>query len=465
MGDTLRELRFPGHFISVAIKNFFLPGVVLFSLWATTALADTGMKPKIPSGIYPAFSVEYDYDDNIYRLENDVIQDDILVGKPSLTWKQSFNKGKEKIEASYFAEIYRYREIKGEDKENQYFDAKFIWEMTNKLKLELGGDYANAYESRGASGTRVGRSNQPDAWWADRIFGELTYGRRSSRNQIVLNVQQYRRRYTNNEQQPRSRDRVEGTVSLYHNRKSKSQFVLQGHVRSFDYFDKTAPIDLTSMEYNIDAGVTWEVTGKTKGKLLIGWLMKDLEDSEIPDFAGFSVESEMSWKPKTYSEFILRLARSTKESPHTIASYYVSSNIALDWEHDWTKKINTLARVSYVKDNYETINKVSRDDDLLDISVEVNYFIFDWLQLGARYLNTNRSSTFDNIDYKANVFMLSLTVDTMESAQRKAERKKRARRNRLKRNLHEEQSPTLNQERSPALNTEPGSEDDSTIYQ
>ncbi len=372
-------------------------------------------KEKLGPGIYPAIGGSYEFDDNIYRVDEDQVSDELLQFKPSLTIKQIFRK-RHTIEASYFGDWFRYKDFKDEDFDDHYLDLVVKLKPTKKLQIKLSGDYASAHELRGSSGTRLSTSQEPDSWWGDRLLAEIMYGKIDSKNQVLVNYEMYRRRYTNNAQEPRSRDRQILTATYFHNRKKKTRFLLEGGYKTFDYFDKSAPLDLTSIELSILLGIKWDVTDKTSGEFKIGYLVKDIEDPELPDYAGWSMKSEVAWKIRTYSELTLELARMTKESPHTIASYYVSSQLTLDWDHEFSEKLEFIGDLAYLNDDYKTISDTERNDNLLDLSAKLIFKIRPWLHLTGRYLYTSRNSTFPGIDYKANIFSLSITMDSMEKA-------------------------------------------------
>jgi len=390
---------------------FILIPFVILTL-AKTDLAWSKEKPKIPPGLYPALSLSYEHDDNIYRTEEEALADNLITIQPSLSLKSMWRK--HTFEASYFVDILRYEANETENFEDHYLDAEAVLEITKKLKLELAADYANAHEMRGASGTRLGQSEEPDAWWADRLFAEVKYGRKESKNQIVLHGEIYRRRYTNNTQETRSRDRQIYRGTYYHTRKAKTKFLLEVEFKNFDYFDKDAPIDLTSKEQSALVGITWEATAKTSGSIKVGYLIKDMEDAEIPDYEGWSYFSQIVWEPKSYVDITLNLNKRTKESPHTIGSYYVSSEYGadLDWEVSdrWTIK----GEIMFQRDVYDTITDTERADDLLDFYIEAELFIINHLDLSFRYLQTSRRSSYPDIDYLANVFMISISYDTMK---------------------------------------------------
>lgn len=388
-------------------------GAVIALLWcalASPALAEE--EETIGPGLYPAITVSYLSDSNIFRTDENENSDEIFKALPSLTLKSMFRK--HTFEGSYFVEIFRYREFDDEDFEDQYLDGDLMLDLTRRLQLEFIGDYASAHEMRGTPGTRLAISREPDTWWASRIAGKIIYGRRESKNQLILTAEGYRRRYTNNEQEPRSRNRQIYTLTFFHNRKERTRFVLEGKYKTFDYFDKRAPIDLTSVEKSILLGITWEATAKTTGTFKIGWLGKDLDDPAIPDFSGLSLESEIVWEPRTYSEFTLMLVRATKESPQTIGSFFVSTEVGLVWDHEFNDRTTLHSKLHYQRDQYETISDIPRDDDLFGANFEIEYNIWRWVDFGVSYEYGTRRSNFPDIDFIAHIFTAAISFDTMQ---------------------------------------------------
>ncbi len=373
--------------------------------------ADAKEKDKIGPGLYPALGVTYSLDDNVFKNDEFKEEDNIFLIQPSITLKSLFRK--HSFEASYFVDVYRFDANKDEDVEDHFVDGLLTLNLRKWLALELGADYALAHESRGSSGSRLEISLEPDEWNAKRLMGGVILGNRESKNQLEVRLEGYERRYTNNQQETRDRDRKILTATYYRNRE-KTRLLLEGQYRDYDYFDKRASLDLTSEEYRVLGGIEWDATDKTTGIFKAGWLSKRFDDSTNPDFSGFSVISEVSYEPKSYIEIVLLLSRITKESPHSIANYYVSTTAGLDYIHDLTEALTLTGRVRFQEDDFNVLSTAERKDDYVDFDVDLEYNIWRNFFIAGRYLNSSRDSSFPDINYRSNLFSISLIFDTMK---------------------------------------------------
>ncbi|MBF0171540.1 MAG: outer membrane beta-barrel protein, partial [Nitrospinae bacterium] len=129
-------------------------------------------------------------------------------------------------------------------------------------------------------------------------------------------------------------------------------------------------------------------------------------------FAGWSVETEVEWEPRSFFTLTLGLNRATKESPHTLGSYYVASEGDLKLRYDILSSLHLRGELFYELDAYEAITAVQRNDRLLDGSVELSVTPRKWLEVGGRYVYSSRRSDLPDIDYNANIMTVFVTVDT-----------------------------------------------------
>ncbi len=392
----------------ISVVFFFLAAFVLIFPISAVAKVDK----KVGPGLYPALTLGYGYDDNIFRTEKNQLDDFIYQATPSITLFSLF--GKHRFEANYFVDIYRFQKKTSADYEDQFLDGKLDLSLTRKLKAELEAAYANSHELRGASGTRIEQAREPDAWWADRYSAKVKYGRRKMKYQLALTGELYRRKYTNNFQESRSRDRSRIIGQFFWNNTAKTQTFFEAQYTNYDYYDQTAPINLTSVDQRYLVGVIWDATAKSTGEFKVGYLSKNMADPSLPDFGGWSAWSEFTYLPQKQTTLTFNLARGTKESSFRFASYYDSYEAGVSLNHDLTRRLTFDAELRYQNDIYEMIDNSDRTDTYTNGGAGLNYEVLRWLDVGLEYVYRSRDSTYPGIDYESNAIMISLVMDTMK---------------------------------------------------
>jgi hypothetical protein len=166
------------------------------------------------------------------------------------------------------------------------------------------------------------------------------------------------------------------------------------------------PLDLDSDEDYLLAGVSWEMTARTKGEVKIGHSKRDF-DNEGFSSSDFHWEANVEWRPKSYSRFILKTARISQE---TFGSglYVNSQSYDLSWLHSWSGRLRSEIKVGMIDDTYEDS---LRDDDRVYWGAQIGYDYASWLALEAGYDYRENDSTFDLVNYERNLMYIRALVE------------------------------------------------------
>jgi len=381
----------------------FLAFVICFSY--SNAVAEEELDP----GFYPALSVGYATTDNVFMSDGNEQSDDALVIAPSLLYKMLF--GKHSLDFNYIGEFTSFDTYSTEDYNDNRADAELLLDLTRRLDVTLDAGYMWSHENRGVAGSRGGTPRELDTWEQGSAEAKVTYGRRTSTAQIEVSGSFLDRKYTNNGQEERDRERAGGTIALYYNISSKTSLLIEGTYVTVDYVND-ASINLDSTETFTLAGVRWEATAKTTGEIKLGYHTKDMDEEYLEDFEGGSYFVSLLWEPKPYSQITLEASRRTDEVPYdeSVAvnpSYYVRDTVSVYWKHSFTDNFISYADVAIHKVEYGGIDQT---EDYFNTWFELEYHLRDWLRLGAKYQYNSRDSSAAGLDYVANTFLLKVTL-------------------------------------------------------
>lgn len=291
----------------------FVMGMMLGVSVQSTAQTPETDRP----GFFPAVELAYQHDDNILREENNEESDNIFSVSPDLVWRWFF--GKHRLTAQYAGDYAEYDTNNNENYDDHFLFADLLLDLTPKLNVDLQANHSRGHEARDSAGLTPGVSAKPNEWKENRLFGQLTYGRRIANAQFELDLEGRKLDYTNNNQEFRDRDTDSVTGRFFYNLGPKTSVILEASHRDIDY--TTSGIrDLDSQERFYHVGFRWEATYKTTGELKVGRFEKDFDSSAEEDGNGASVVGKVTWEPRTYDRVTFTAARQPNETSTTDSS-------------------------------------------------------------------------------------------------------------------------------------------------
>ena len=170
-----------------------------------------------------------------------------------------------------------------------------------------------------------------------------------------------------------------------------------------------------SNEYWAKAGLTWDITAKSKGTIKGGYEWKIFDNPESKSFRSpiFEVDIDHNFTAKTAIK--LSGLRQAFETDEIGASYYTDTTGSIRLSYKPVTKIEIAPRSSYSYEKYSqpiTIDGISatRIDDEWNAGIDLTYTMNKWISVGLGYTHSNRASNFGGIyDYTDNLAMVKLT--------------------------------------------------------
>ena len=210
------------------------------------------------------------------------------------------------------------------------------------------------------------------------------------------------------------RDRVDWTWSGYgeFKFKPKTSFFLE-----YDFLDvryRAGGLN-DSREHNFFAGLRWDMTAKSKGRLKAGAGVKDFTKREGSDSDNwlFELHLEHNFSEKRWVKMII--LRMVNESTAAEQDYTLTSRINGYYNHRLTAKLLARLNFSYTHQTYVTSSPAGQatadlEDDIYTVAPMVEYTIRDWLTSEVSYVNVRRYSLREELDYVNNIGFLRFTA-------------------------------------------------------
>jgi hypothetical protein len=359
--------------------------------------------------IIPTIGLSIGYDDNVTSSSRDEISSTFYMISPAIRAEMPTDHSVFSLIAGL--DIVRYQDSTIDNRDYWYIRGEWAWDISTRQNLNLFGQYSEGSDRRG-EGRRQGDVGliplEPDQWNRWDLGGEWDYGAVGARGRLTLRAGLSDLTYTNN----RGNEDFAGTRALdrdsqfiggtfYVRVAPKSSLFVDYLYTDINYELETGS---DSVEQSWMAGVTWDASARTSGRVSYGKLTKEFDDPDRHDYSGPTWRASISWRPRTYSVFTLSGVRNTQE-PDGNGDYVLRQDIALSWVHDWATRFGTSVDVGFGQDEYRPTDRV---DDLFYWGVAARYTFNAHFRFGASINSYDRNSEIEEFDYTRTVYMLSL---------------------------------------------------------
>ncbi|MDQ6970762.1 MAG: outer membrane beta-barrel protein [Mariprofundus sp.] len=383
---------------------FALGSVVLFAGQAMAA-GDAGFVPMGPMKLVPVVNVSHEYNDNIFLAEKNKKSSQVTVISPTIALQA--DSATKSMELSYGLTKSIYYGSRQDDALDHFLNFDVSADLSSRLQTSLGASYDKGHDARGStfSGTAVTGAVTPDKYHETAVHGAVGYG---LRGRIDLVGDYTNKRYDNNRFRTAARDfdTTGGGVSFSFPIMKKTKAVLEARYSKFDYKVISAAGNLNSKEQRYLAGLDWDATAKTSGSLRVGYLRKRFASALNSGSSGLSWELGATWSPLSYSTVDLSTESTTNETDG-FGSFIKTKSGNLSWNHAWNSKLSHTLSTGISQDKY--IGGIAaRTDHLIRAAASLDYQLQRWLNVGASYDYTKRSSGVLNSSYKQNVIAIKL---------------------------------------------------------
>ena len=395
---------------------FAVSGAVLG--WASPALG-VGNLGLGPIDLHPYFQVSEVYDDNVCRTPDRLCFVDPL--KPTLSeegkdWITIFSPGlrmelpirRFRLEAEYRGDFGRYAEFKSENYNDQTVLGDLSMSLPGGLSMAVKDEWKDGHDPRGYAQNVV-----LDFYRRNTVRGELglkagpKMALTAAYTNMVLNYEDDAR----NGFRDRTDDISGGTV--YFRFLQKTAALLE-YTHTVVRFREPGADNLDSRAHRGYLGLAWDISTRSRGTIKGGYLRKDFEDPDNDIGRGiFSADIRHEFTPRTS----VRLSgeQDVRESNLASQPHYLSTGGAMELERLIHPRLTARLGGGFSRDQYPTDMTLDgetrpRLDNTWNTGIQFDYRPRKWIDLGLRYLYSQRRSSFDQFEYLDNLFGLNLGV-------------------------------------------------------
>lgn len=373
------------------------------------------------SGIFtyrPQFGLSATFDDNIYTVPSDGVDSLIWVQTPGIVIE--IEPRQHKFELEYSGTYGQYMEDSTDNYMDHLLAGRAFLALGTRHKIDFDASMLFGHTNRGSGLTRgLGPGDpefprKPDEF-SDSDIGVLyTFGAPGAAGRIEFGLGTRDREYDKQRADVEFYDRQRNSVSLafYYGIRTGTYLFIEGRSEDVDYdIDRVDEPTRNGVEQRIRAGVTWEPTGKTRGRFSIGRVSKEFDETPgfteaRADFFGVSWEGDIRYSPKKYSHIDLKTSREPQE---TIADgdFIDIATYELSWTHDWSDAWRS--RMSFGLRNEDFVG-TARQEDLKQWNFELRYQMRRWLALTAGLVKQTNDSSSESLEFDATIVSLGFVL-------------------------------------------------------
>lgn len=350
--------------------------------------------------VYPTVTVAAGYNDNVAGTSTNEKGSKIFVIRPEVV--AELKRQGDRYTFSYVGNYGHYTSSSSDDfNHNEILLAGDNY-FTSRARLGWGVGYYSRSDARGAT-DRVA-SDTPDRWRAPMVRLVGIYGAKGAPGRIELETGWLQKRYTNNRDVTRNYDVDVTTVSgrFFYRVLPRTSLVFEARNTWNEYIASTSTQDNSYRKLMM--GATWELSAKTTGVLKMGRANKDYNLGIRRDPSASTWEASVVWTPMTYSRFDFETAQDIMDSSG-VGNFTDTRSWTANWTHKWASYVSSNVNAGVVRADYDGID---RNDTTKNFGVGFFRELGYNFRAGLNWSRTKRDSNINTLDFKRNVYMLTL---------------------------------------------------------
>jgi hypothetical protein len=351
--------------------------------------------------INPYVSVNEAVSDNIFYTSTDQRNDSLTTTTPGIRLQYPFRMHQANIE--YHSVLTRYHTYKSEDTTDYFTNGNVNLKFGSLLSLNLSDAHVKGHEPRSSSSTG-----------AIELF--RTNAAAASATYQLADLSKIQLDYTKSLwhfQTSAFRNRDEDLVSayFYYRVLPKTSAFLEYDRKHVMFSDKS--LNLDNDADSLQAGLTWEITARSKGTVKAGTITKDFTSSTKGDFKGWTGYADIRHDFTDNTSGMLNGQRTVNETALLGNRYFITTGAYAELSHKFGRKLSGVVRGSYGQDRYADLiglDATVRTDRTQLEGAGLKYAMKDWLEFALDYNSRERRSNIPVNDYRENSAFLTVSV-------------------------------------------------------
>jgi polysaccharide biosynthesis protein VpsM len=297
----------------------------------------------------------------------------------------------------------QHRDFPDEDRDSHRLQGALQYQAPAGLYLQATAAFDRNYDDY-ATGAFTNRQRDR---FESTLAGATLGFRPGERLRLALDYSQYQLSYREERSAFRDReDRVwSGTIA--YRLLPRTETFVQYRRLDIDY-DQSGERD--SEEDHYFAGVQWQATAKSRGRLQFGYGDKSFATEAVSRRRDFIAEARVDHRFTERTSIYLQGSRKTNETDITGVADLRSHRLLFGYEQSLTARLRGAARLSYQHDQYRGGAVDGRKDDYYGGGADLTYAARPWLRFTGGYDHAARQAGDAAFDYRRNLVHLGVTA-------------------------------------------------------
>jgi hypothetical protein len=367
---------------------------------------------------YPKLTTGLLFDSNVYASNTNPRSDAALIFSPELTIRSGPktygydpNPQPFSYEFNIGADIYRFRNITTENRENAHAKLVTHAEFAHDLIFDTAFEAARKHEERGSSSSPIDARN-PVPYWD--LKGELALTKKFNRFGTTFDATARRLTYGDVDsfsgvpldQSWRNGNIFTGSIKPFYEFSPgyRAFFLLQANTRNYA---GTGTLNRDSNGYIIRGGLDFVVSPLFYGTAEIGYLSQSYDNPAIPPIDGLSFSGRATWLMTKLMTATFSAERTVAETTTPDFNGMLRTSFGARIDYELLRNLILYAEPKYIDEEFPG---TTRRDKLAKVSAGFDYLMNRRLKLGLRYDFIDRNSTIPAYTYDEHVVTLNVTT-------------------------------------------------------
>jgi len=364
-------------------------GIVLSQApsWATPTLRAG------PLYINPVLSISEAFSDNVTYAPDNKKSDSITTVTPGVRLQLPFQAHMAELE--YYSIISRYAKYSEENQNDHHVGASVDFRVGDRLGFQVADNYDRSHEPLSSTPTGSNEEFKSNAaalsatyQFTDSLKAQFGFGKSTWR-------------FITSQFRDRDEDQL-AVAAFYRVLPKASVFIEYGH-RKISYSDET--LDLDSTVGTMQAGMTLDLTERSKGTLKAGLARKNFTSSARSNGTVKVGSADVRHDFPSDTTIVLTAQRSMNEPDIAGMNYFISTGGYAELTQRFARQWAAVVRGAYVQDQY-----FIRTDRTALSGAGIRYRTKEWLEFAVDYNRRKRQSDIQGNDYTEQSFIFTANV-------------------------------------------------------
>lgn len=363
-----------------------------------------------PIYFFPSVAVQGIYNDNIYAEETNKRGDEILVIRPELQVQTDWSRHELQLYAG--GEFGMYETFTDEDYQDYLFQGRFRLDVSHATNIMFEAGHGRDHQQRGdpeeVEGLHPTEYDTTDAKvQVNQSLGRLMLsGGGSFRRYDFNDVEAVGGGFINNDDRDSDTFVANAKAAFEFSPGYKVYTEFSYNWRDFDDPVDDVGIDRDSKGFELNAGLTLELTNLIQGSIYAGYMQQDPDDPALVKIKGPSFGARLDWRVTPLTTIALNGQRTIDDSQLRESSGYFADRVRLTVDHMLEENIIFTVHGEIGQDNYASVD---RNDFRYGAGIRVQWRVNRFFVADAAYSYQGRDSNsvlFD--DFTQNRFSVGL---------------------------------------------------------